>query len=513
MTTKNIIHFIIAGLLCCGAAAALTACQQAKVPANYTDSRTEADIYPDYRDVTIPVNIAPLHFELMTAADETVTRFSGGGTEIVCEGQKAMPDISDWRELADKTKGDKITVEVFARRQGEWTRYRPFKIYVSPDSIDPWLSFRLISPSYVTFEELTINQRCLENYEERVIYNNMLCTTEADGQCINCHNYQRGNPQRMQFHARLSHGGTMICYDGQLKKVNLKNDSTISAGVYPAWHPTLPLIAYSTNSTMQMFHIRDLNKIEVLDSRSDLVLYDIERNEVSNVQALKDEFEIFPHWSPDGQYLYYGSAHFEKMDTVSDESAVIGRYKEIKYNIYRRHFDAQTMTFGEREMVFDAAGQGLSATLPRVSPDGRWLLLSVGEWGCFHIWHRDADLWLVDLKDEGESTSTFNARPFTEVNSPDVEAYHTWSTNGRWIVFSSRRDDGNYTRPFFAHIDKDGHATKPFELPADDPDYHRQLMKSYNIPELMTGPVTVTPQQFADVLKKDATPAKWKNGK
>jgi hypothetical protein len=482
---------------------ALTACRQAAVPTQFSESKTEADIYPDYRDVTVPVNMAPLHFQFNGTADDVVTRFSCGDDEIVCEGQKAMPAISDWRRLSDKAKGGKITVEVFARQQEQWTRYRPFSIYVSPDSIDPWLSFRLISPSYVTFEELTINQRCLENYDESVIYNNMLCTTEADGQCINCHNYQRGNPQRMQFHARMNHGGTIINYDGQLRKVNLKNDSTISAGVYPAWHPTLPLIAYSTNSTMQMFHIRDLNKIEVLDSRSDLVLYDLEHNEVSNVDARKDEFEIFPHWSPDGQYLYYGSAHFEKHDTVSDESAVIARYKEIKYSIYRKRFDAQTKTFGEREMVFDAAGQGLSATLPRVSPDGRWLLLSVGEWGCFHIWHRDADLWLVDLQD-------FAARPFSEVNSHDVEAYHTWSTNGRWIVFSSRRDDGNYTRPFFAHVDKDGHATKPFELPADDPDYHRQLMKSYNIPELMTGPVTVTPQQFADMLKRDATPAKFK---
>jgi hypothetical protein len=33
-------------------------------------------------------------------------------------------------------------------------------------------------------------------------------------------------------------------------------------------------------------------------------------------------------------------------------------------------------------------------------------------------------------------------------------------------------------------------------------------MRSYNIPELMTGPVTVTPQQFADALKTEAIPAK-----
>ena len=96
-----------------------------------------------------------------------------------------------------------------------------------------------------------------------------------------------------------------------------------------------------------------------------------------------------------------------------------------------------------------------------------------------------------------------------EINSPDTESYHSWSSNGRWVVFSSRRYDGNYTRPFIAHIDKDGHGSKPLELPCADPDYHRKFLKCYNVPEFMRGPVTIKPQQFADVLKQDAQPVKY----
>ena len=77
------------------------------------------------------------------------------------------------------------------------------------------------------------------------------------------------------------------------------------------------------------------------------------------------------------------------------------------------------------------------------------------------------------------------------------------------MVFSSRRDDGTYTRPFFAHIGQDGRGTKPFELPSADPDYHRQLMKCYNIPEFMKGPVTTKAQTFADVLKGEGEPVKY----
>ena len=97
-------------------------------------------------------------------------------------------------------------------------------------------------------------------------------------------------------------------------------------------------------------------------------------------------------------------------------------------------------------------------------------------------------------------------RPLSEINSDNVESYHSWSHSGRWVIFSSRRTDGVYTRPFIAHFDSNGRGTKPFELPCADPDYHRQFMKSYNIPEFMLGPVTTTPQQIADVLKNDDIP-------
>jgi hypothetical protein len=153
-------------------------------------------------------------------------------------------------------------------------------------------------------------------------------------------------------------------------------------------------------------------------------------------------------------------------------------------------------------MVFRADSLGLSATLPRISPDGKWLLFTVGEWGTFHIWHRDADLWLMNLQ-------TGVASPLEGANSDNVESFHNWSSNGKWIVVSSRRDDGNFTRPFFAHVDDNGHASKAFELPTDDPNYHREFMKSYNVPEFMLGKVTVTPQTYADALKKPAVNAKY----
>lgn len=77
--------------------------------------------------------------------------------------------------------------------------------------------------------------------------------------------------------------------------------------------------------------------------------------------------------------------------------------------------------------------------------------------------------------------------------SPSYVSYEELTINQRCLE--------TFDGPFFAHIDADGHASKPFELPMQDPDRHRQLLKSYNVPELMRGPVKLTPQQIADVLK------------
>ena len=110
-----------------------------------------------------------------------------------------------------------------------------------------------------------------------------------------------------------------------------------------------------------------------------------------------------------------------------------------------------------------------------------------------HIWHKSSDLYVIDLL-------TKSIRPLSNANSPEVESYHSWSSNSRWIVFSSRRDDGSYTRPYFTYFNEKGGETKPFILPVEDPEEHILRLKSYNIPELTVEPVKITPEQFKEVI-------------
>jgi len=482
-----------------GICLAIVGCSGPSVPEVFTDSKALPKIYPDYIDVTIPINIAPLTFELDEEADDMIARYAFEGEEIVCQG-KAQPGMDEWRALTEKAKGNAITVDVYACKADQWTHYKPFNIFVSPDSIDSYLSYRLIYPSFVSYEALTINQRCLENYEESVIFSNMLISTDENGQCINCHSVKNYNPDSLQFHARQHKGGTLMAFNGDIRKINLKTDSTLSAGVYPAWHPTHNYIAYSVNNTGQSFHTRNNEKIEVQDLYSDLILYDIDLNEVTTVENDTTEWECYPCWAPDGKTLYFVSAKFIVQDYSRRDREIIDRYQEFKYNLYKKSFDPTTKHFGPRELVFDAAATGQSVTLPRVSPDGRYLMVSIGDYGVFHIWHRSGDLLLIDLQNG-------NIRKPNEINSPDTESFHNWSSNGRWVLFSSRRLDGNFTRLYLAYFDKNGRGRKPFVIPQKIPDYYTQFYKSYNIPEFMKGPVTISPQQFAKRINGPTTSA------
>jgi len=89
------------------------------------------------------------------------------------------------------------------------------------------------------------------------------------------------------------------------------------------------------------------------------------------------------------------------------------------------------------------------------------------------------------------------------VNSSETESYHSWSSSSRWFVFSSRRIDGLYTRPYIAYIDENGNAAKPFLLPQRDPNFYDEFMKSFNIPEFTKGPMDFDSYQLEKIYKNE----------
>lgn len=459
------------------------------IPKEATQSVRPPCIFPDYTDIEIPSNIAPLNFMIDEDADLYITEYRAGGVSVVRRGKTPRLGRRTWRRLLEEHD---IHVLIHTRNKGVWTSHAPFGMKVT-DPIDRYVSYRLIPPAFRQYEEMVLMQRDLTSFRERTIYSNTLVQRPAMGlgQCVNCHHFQNYGTDNMQFHVRQYKGGTMLVTDRKPKFVNIKAS-------YPAWHPTLPIIVYSTNNTMQAFHTTNHDRIEVFDIESSLVLYDIDTDQTVTVQDSLNQLECFPAWSPDGTALYFVSAHIDQAGL--DETTVTDLYATIRYNLYRRSFNPDTRQWGEAELLFDATAEECSVTLPRISPDGNLLMLARGPYGVFQIWHREADLWLMDLRNG-------RFRPIDELNSQYAESYHSWSHDGKWTVFCTRRQDGAFSRLYIAHLNNDGRFSKPFPIPQKDPESDLCRLFSYNVPEFTVQPVRISPQRFARLIRKSKTVA------
>ena len=228
-----------------------------------------------------------------------------------------------------------------------------------------------------------------------------------------------------------------------------------------------------------------LSGTPIYDTGTDLLLYDVKKNEVITVPQLFSDkaFETFPHFSPDGKTLYFCSSEAQKMPED---------FQNVKYSLCSISFNPETRTFGTQvDTLFNGKHAGKSVSFPRVSPDGKFLVFTLSDYGNFSIWHKEADLYIANLQDR-------TVVPLESANSDNVESYHSWSSNSRWLVFSSRRLDGLYTHPHLIHIDAEGKAGKPFILPQKDATFYSSYMQSFNIPEFVKGPVEYSTHDIAN---------------
>ncbi len=452
-------------------------------PENSTVSGEYPAVFPDYIGVTVPVNIAPLNFDVTGPGTDKVTAVVAGanGDSLLCpSGDRTVRfPIKKWSALLAANSGDSLVITVSARQNGKWFVYKPFPVYVSSDSIDYGIVFRHIAPGYEVYSKMGIYERELSSFRRKPLYENTLIPQT----CVNCHSFRQTSPDSFVLHVRGEKGGTVLQQNGILRYLETKTDYTAGTFSYPYWHPSGRYIVFSINRTFQSFHVTREDRVEVFDRVADIVVYDVQRNQVIDTGLLTTEdHETYPVFSADGRMLYFCSA--PAMNMPED-------YKKLKYNLCRVSFNPVDGTFGtEIETVIDAVAMDKSIAMPVPSYDGRYIMFSIMDYGTFPINHREADLALLDME-------TMDWHIPQEINSNDVESYHSWSSSSRWVVFASRRRDGLFVHPYFAHVAANGITGKPFMLPQRNPQqFYDRLIYSYNCPEFVSGPVRLDLRQL-----------------
>ena len=454
---------------------------------NFTTIDSKPAIYPDYTDIVIPINIAPLNFKAKGNANLEMVEVSTkqGVIKQHCSNGKLIWDIDEWKTMLANNLGDTIRYTLYiSDTVGTCFKYQPFYQVVSPDSIDSHLAYRNIETGYVFWLKMALYQRNLETFDCEPIIEN----TAIDNACINCHSFCKQSPDKMLFHSRKFNPGTVILWDGKLQKYNTKADFAISGGVYSAWNPNGYIIAMSVNKIGQRFH-NDLDKrIYVSDSESDIVIMNMKTETVSSCADICTEnLENFPAWSPDGGTLYYISAPKRNEDDDTDTS--------LRYSLYRITYDAAVDKWGHADTLLTDSVAGGSITYPKPSPCGRYIAYSMGTRGYFMPFNQESDIWLLDLQ-------TMQISRPEGINSNSSESNHNWCSNGKRLVTGSKYPDRLFTKPFFAHFNpQTGQFDKRFVLPQEDPDFYERYTANFNNSDFVTGTVPVSQFEIRDVVR------------
>ena len=461
------------GLLPVGFALSLLGC--APKPVNPVALNRPPVIRPDYTDIVIPPVIAPLNFRIVETGRVYHVRLEpAAGDPLVQssrDGRIRFP-IKAWRKFLDANRGHPFALNVSALcPDGSWVTFAPVTNRIAAEPFDSHLVYRLIPTIHRYWANIAIHDRDLTTFSTRCLVDNLNFGRDS---CINCHTFLNRSPDTLSLLVRSPrHGPPMIrIQDGRMDAIDFRTPARTSPAAYHAWHPGGKFIAFSRNK-LSPFEHRVGETADVWDENSDLFVFDADHNSQLDVPALANPAwrETWPSWSDDGHWLYFCRA----------PQIPFAQFRDVRYDLMRLAFDPDTGTWGEPEILVSGKQTGMSAAHPREAPGGRWVLFTLAAFGNFPIYRPEADIYCLDLQ-----TRAYHR---LAINSEWCDSWHSWSDNGRWIAFSSKRGNGLMARIYFSHFDGAGGFSKPFVLPQDNPDYYQSCLYTFNVPEFVKGPV------------------------
>jgi hypothetical protein len=440
-------------------------------------------IRPDYSNSTIPPNIAPLNFVISDSGERfAVVLSSSKGPSISLAS--ASPEIAippeKWQRLLQENAGNPLELRIYVKREGRWYAFSPMTNRIAPEPIDRYITYRMTYPQFYMKNRLEIRQRDVESFKEELIL------SPKDG-CFNCHTFYRHSTEKFLFQARFHGKNYMMLHDRGKTSLIAPTLRRPGSG-YASWHPNGNLVALSMDGKVSVFPFvagRGAEEVlEYTDLDGDIGIYDLRSNTVFTTAEIsrKDRMETQPAWSHDGKYLYF----------VSSPLVPKEEFRNVQYDLMRIAYDADHNTWGEAETLVSARETGLGCTFPAASPDGKFLLFCMTDRGSFSIIRQGTDLYLMDVEKKSYRK--------LEINSDHSDSYHAWSSNSRWIVFSSKRNEGIFGKLFFSYVDSYGVAHKPMVLPQEDPRFYEKLTKSFQRAEFTTEPFKVSPADLNEII-------------
>lgn len=184
-----------------------------------------------------------------------------------------------------------------------------------------------------------------------------------------------------------------------------------------------------------------------------------------------------PTWSPDGKTVVFARSEAVQLKNLHDPDAVLitqADYEEFNkenprflYDLYRIAFNGGNG--GVAQPIRGASEKDYSEFFAKFSPDGKWIVFCRAK--SYMLLQPDSELFII--KAEGGTPRRMNC------NTPRMNSWHSFSSNGRWLVFASKGFTP-YTQLFLTHIDENG-----MDSPAVVLEHFTAPDRAANIPEFV----------------------------
>lgn len=407
-------------------------------------------------------------------------------------GQKSwMPERKTWETIKDRSKDKRAILSVYSledTESGKVLSVQAITMGTSSDSVGDSVFFRQIPLPFAlaskSFEKTRWRMGDISSYEKpaTVMSGVSMCASchafSSDGKWLSME-YNYGNDNGAQFI-------TPVRREIILKKKDFFTWSDFpkqgvlppTRGLFGRMSPTGRYAAASVNEISYAAVMNDIDYSQLFFPTFGVIaVYDSAGGSIQLLPGASDYsyVQANPSWSPDEKEILFCRAK-TKNEVHSDIRNVTSVFEKRNIHqlneLYNIQFDLYRIPFnngagGIPEPLEGASGNGMSNYFPRYSPDGKWIVYTRSRSGI--MLQPDSELWIVPARGGEARRMNCNLKYFN--------SWHSWSSNGRWLLFSSKANSP-YTEIFLTHIDETGKDTPPVLLSRfNDPGY------AANVPE------------------------------
>ena len=467
---------------------------QSKLPSAYKTPWVEHRVYRflkivrPYDGASFPRNTPPPKISWEDETDDVwMLSLKAPGwaapLSVITDRREWRPDAATWEAIKRAGTGGWITLELRGcamkdgSRAGDKVYLDSLRFRVSEHSTDPLIVYRFVTPLFHGLKTPDIFSREVSSYESKMFL------PGAGSFCTNCHSFpikpSVPNDQiKMSIAVRRNVGDKAYKILGIYDFASRKGKTLNINSFFMGWNPDGTKIAVTGGDKVAVRPLITLETQEFYVLLADILIVDARTLSAHSLPGASDGryMETLPTWSADGETIVFARA-----------PELANEFAERKFNLYKVPYN--NGQGGIATPIPGASHNGLSNYAARFSPDGKWLAFNKADYSSLVA--PTSDLWILSTE-EGAMPRELDC------NVPYAgDSHHSWSSNSRWLLFASKRDDGIFARIYITEIDEHGRASPPVELPCLE-----QTMFCYNVPEFVKHTLTV---DAMDILEKTGT--------